>query len=194
MSHSDPDYAQLIGRAQTVDLMAALTPRLLAVGVRAVERRIGKPARFFKNLRARGTMKVRDLFATCYALGLDPVELMREVVEERDTLKIRPPRIVSRAWKRLDAPGSGLGAERLAELEDMLQTMPRQTRTALGKVVDQATCEELPELLGLYGTCYRVESDLDHALVVLDHACEMARKARVPVSEANNLVRMAYCD
>jgi tetratricopeptide (TPR) repeat protein len=164
------------------------------VGVRAVERRIGKPARFFKNLRARGTMKVRDLFATCYALGLDPVELMREVVEERETLKIRPPRIVGRVWKRLDAPGSGLGRERLAEFEDVLQAKPHQTRIALGKAVDEATREELPEILGLYGVCYRVEADLDHAQVVLDHACEMAKRVRVPATEASNLIRMAYVD
>ncbi len=155
-----------------MDLIAALTPHLHAVGVREIERRIGKPARFFENLRARGTMKIRDLFATCYVLGLDPVELMRETVEDRETLKIRPPRIVGRAWKRLEAPGPGLGAERLAELEDVLQARPRQTRIALGKAVDQAAREELPELLGLCGTCYRVESDVDRAAVVLDHACE----------------------
>ena len=194
MSNTDPDYAQLIGRAQTVDLMAALGPHLQAMGVRMVERRIGKPARFFENLRARGTVKVRDLFATCYVLELDPVELMRETVEVRETLKIRPPRIVSRAWKQLDADGPGLGAERLAEFEAELQERPRQTRVAIGKALDRATREELPQLLGLYGSCYRVESDIDRAGVVLGHAREMARRVRLPAAEADILIRMAYVD
>jgi tetratricopeptide (TPR) repeat protein len=172
--------------------MDALNPHLHAVGVRAVERRIGKPARFFANLRARGTMKVRDLFATCYVLELDPVELMREVVEEREALNIRPPRIVGRAWKRVDIDGPGVGAERLAELDAALQTRPRQTRIALGRELSQAKREELPRLLTLYGACYRVESDLERARVVLDHAREMARKLRRPATESGVLIHQAY--
>ncbi len=192
MSATDPEYAELIGRAQTVDLMAALTPHLQAVGTRTVERRIGKPTRFFENLRARGTLKVRDLFATCYVLGLDPVELMRETVDDRETLKIRPPRIVSRAWKRVDIDGPGLGAERLAELDAALQTKPRQTRIDLGRELGQAKREELPRLLTLCGACYRVESDLERARVVLDHARDMARRLRLPATESGVLIHRAY--
>ncbi len=191
---SDTPLHQLIGRAQTWDLMEALQPHLHAAGVRAVEIRIGKPPRFFENLRQRRTMKVRDLFATCSALGLDPVELMRQTVEERDVPTIRTPRIVSRARARLRKPGPGLGEERLAELEAALQSQPRQTRTAIGREIGQAAREELPRLLALYGSCYRVESDLERARVVLGHARDLARELRLPAAEADVLVRLAYVD
>jgi tetratricopeptide (TPR) repeat protein len=82
----------------------------------------------------------------------------------------------------------------LAEFDAALQANPRQTRIALGQAVDHATRAELPQLLCLCGSCYRVETDLDHADVVLGHAREMTRKVDLPAIEADSLIRMAYVD
>jgi len=192
MSREGASLPQVIGIAQTTAIQEALKRRLRAVGVHRVERRIGKPERFFANSRQRGKLKVQDFLATCSALELDPVEFIGEALGDQISPEIRPPRIVETAWSRIRNDGPGLGEERLAEIESMLQSNPRKTRGALSRAVSRANNEELPRILGLYGSCLRLETNLDRAKVVLVHARDIAVELEVPAAEADILIRLAY--
>ncbi len=189
---SDPPLAQILGEAQTRAVHEALKPHLRAAGVVAVEARIGKSVRFFENVRQRGTLRVRDLLATCVVLDLDPVELVRSALDDRAAPDVRPPRIVTAAWKRIRDDAPGLGEERMAELEAAVQAEPRKTRSVLTRALPDASREELPRLLGFCASAYRVESDLARAELVLRQAREIARALGLREAEPDLLIRMAY--
>ena len=192
MSGSDLPLPQVIGQAQTRALQEALKPRLRAVGVRRIEERIGKPGRYFENIRQRGNLKVKDYLAACAALGLDPADVLREALGDDIVPEVRPPRIVATAWKRIGKAGPGLGEARLAELESALQADPRQARGALSREIVRASRDELPRVLGLYGSSLRVESDLDRARVVLSNARDLARELGLRAAESDILIRTSY--
>ncbi|MCP3960255.1 MAG: hypothetical protein GY719_20625 [bacterium] len=189
---SDPPLAQILGEAQMKAVHAALKPHLRAAGVRAIEDRIGKRGRFFENVRQRGTLRLRDFLATCAALEVDPVDLVKAALDGEITPEIRPPRIVVAAWKRLGDDGPGLGEERMAALGAAVQAEPRQTRTVLVRELPEASRKELPLLLGLYASAFRVESDLARADLVLRQAREIARTLDSRDAEPDLLIRMAY--
>jgi tetratricopeptide (TPR) repeat protein len=192
LSGSDLQLPQVIGQAQTRALQEALKPRLRAAGVRRIEERIGKPGRYFENIRQRGNLKVKDYLAACAALGLDPADVLREALGDDIVPEVRPPRIVATAWKRIGKAGPGLGEARLAELESALQADPRQARGALSREIVRASRDELPRVLGLYGSSLRVESDLDRARVVLGNARDLARELGLRAAEADVLIRISY--
>jgi tetratricopeptide (TPR) repeat protein len=192
MSARETPLSQVIGLAQTAAIQEALRIRLRAVGVRRVEEGIGKPDRFFENSRQRGKIKVQDFLATCAEPELDPADFIREALGDQVSPEIRPPRIVETTWKRIRQSGPGLGQARLAELEASLQSNPRQTRGILSRIVGEARREELPRILGLYGSSLRVESDLDRSKVVLSSARDLARELSLPLAEADILIRRAY--
>ncbi len=189
---SDQLVAQILGEAQTRAVHEALKPHLRAAGVGLVEERIGKPRRFFENVRHRGTLRLKDFLATCATLELDPVELVKAALDDRIAPDVRPPRIVTAAWKRLRDDGPGLGEERMAELAAAVQAEPKKTRVALARELPSASREELPRLLGLYASAYRVESDLTRAELVLRQAREIARALELREAEPDLLIRMAY--
>ncbi len=189
---SDQPLAQILGEAQTRAVHEALKPHLRAAGVSLVEERIGKPRRFFENVRHRGTMRLQDYLATCVALDLDPVELAKKALSGRTAPDVRPPRIVTATWKRLRDDGPGLGEERMAELDAAVQAEPRKTRSALTRELADASQEELPRLLGLFASAFRVESDLPRAELVLRQAIEIARTLELREAEPDLLIRMAY--
>ncbi|MCP3983692.1 MAG: hypothetical protein GY723_04850, partial [bacterium] len=117
---------------------------------------------------------------------------VRSALDDRAAPDVRPPRIVTGAWKRLRAEGPGLGEERMAELEAAVQAEPRKTRSVLTRALPVASRKELPRLLGLCASAYRVESDLARAELVLRQAREIARAAEVREAEPDLLIRMAY--
>jgi tetratricopeptide (TPR) repeat protein len=88
--------------------------------------------------------------------------------------------------------GRGLGTARLAELEASVLADPRAARSALKRALGEAARDEIPRLLGLYGSCLRIESDAAHAELVLGEAREMARELDLPATEAEILIRLAY--
>ncbi len=189
---SDQLLAQILGGAQTKAVHQALKPHLRAAGVGAVEERIGKSRRFFENVRHRGSLRLKDFLATCAVLDLDPVELVKEALDDRIVPGVRPPLIVSAAWKRLRDDGPGLGEERMAELEAAVQAQPRKARSALTRELPGASREQLPQLLGLCASAFRVESDLARAELMLRHAREIARTLELRDAEPDLLIRMAY--
>ncbi len=171
----------------------ALKPLLAATGARDVERRIGRPSRFFQKTRERDALRLSDYLAACVALDQDPAHLLARALEGHVEPEIRRPRIVTGAWKRLgDNAGPGLAEERLAELDAAVQAEPRQTREAIKHDLDQASREQVPRLLGLYGTCLRVESDLAHAGLVIREALEMAEAPGLAAAEPDLLIRLSY--
>ncbi len=171
----------------------ALKPLLTAAGVRAVERQVGRPERFFQKTRERDALRLSDYLATCATLDLDPARLLAQALEGSVEPEIRRPRMVAAAWKRLDDNANpGLGEERLAELDTAVQEKPRQTREAIKDELDQASREQVPRLLGLYATCLRVESDLPRAALVLKQALEMAQTPELAAAEPDLLIRLAY--
>jgi tetratricopeptide (TPR) repeat protein len=192
LSESDLPLPQVVGQEQTRAVQEALKPHLRAAGAHRVEERIGKPDRYFENIRQRGNIKVKDYLATCAALGLDPADFLRAALGDEVAPEVRPPRIVETAWKRLGKDGPGLGEERLAELESALQSDPRRTRGVLRREVTRAKRDELPRILGLYGSSLRVESDLDRAQVVLSNARDLARELGLRAAEADVLIRQSY--
>ena len=188
----DHPLAQDLGEAQTRAIHEALKPHLRSVGVGLVEERIGRPRRFFENVRHRGTFRLTDFLATCAALDLDPVELAKDALSGRKAPSVRPPRIVTAAWSRLRDERPGLGAERMADLEAAVQAAPVKTRPVLTRELSNASRRELPRLLGLYASSFRVESDLPRAELVLRQALEIAREIDFREAEPDLLIRLAY--
>ena len=184
--------AQKIGSAQAKAVQKALKPLLSKAGVHTVEKRIGKPRRFFSNTRQRGTMKVRDFLAVCAALDLDPGEFIASAISGEVAPEIRPPRIVASAWRQIEANGPGLGQARLTVLETELHENPNQVLSFCGRELQVARTDEVPRVLGLYGSALRIMADLDHAEVVFKDALEIARTLDLPTAEPELLLRMAY--
>ncbi len=173
-------------------LHETLKPLLARAGVRAVEERIGRPRQFFQKSRERDALRVSDYLATCAVLGEAPDALLAQALAGEVAREIRPPRLVGAAWKRIEMEGKGLGPERLTELESSSQVDPDGTRGAIRSELDRASRQELPQLLGIYGSALRVEVELSRAFLVLREAREMARTLDLPRVEADLLVRMAY--
>ncbi len=193
VSRSDDPLLVVIGDAQARAIQEALKPHLRAAGVSTVERRLKKTARFFQNARLRGSLSVRDLLAACAALELDPVELIRTALDGQTAAETRPPRIVGSAWQQLDRPDArGIGPAALAGLQAALQADPRGARTEIRQAIGHAGRDEVPLLLGLFGSALRLESDLPHAAVILRSAAEIARAADSPAAEADVLLRRSY--
>ncbi len=171
----------------------ALKPLLTAAGARAVERRIGRPQRFFQKTRERDAMRLSDYLATCAALDLDPAPLLAQALEGQVEPEIRRPRIVVAAREQLEqAAGPGLGRTRLAELEAAVQTEPLETRKTIAREIERASRLDVPSLLGFYGSCLRVESDLVRAAVVLKEALRIAEAPGLEAAEPDLLIRLAY--
>jgi hypothetical protein len=100
----------------------------------------------------------------------------------------RPPRIVAAAWKAIHSPGEGIGAERLAELEAMVQSEAGRARGILKRELGRAGRQEVPQVLGYYGSCLRIETDLGRAELVLKEAREIAVAVDAPKVEAEVLL------
>ncbi len=191
MSCSDHPLSFLSAN-QTRAIQEALRPHLRAAGVRNVERRLGKAGRFFQNVRQRGSIRLRDFLAACAALELDPVELAAQALRDEIAPEIRPPRVIATARRRLNVEGPGLGVEELQKLESALQADPRGVRRSVRRDLHLAARQEIPLLLGIYGSALRIESDLSHAAVVLREAQEIARELDLPAAEADLLIRFSY--
>ncbi len=185
---------QVIGTTQAKAVQEALKPILRKAGVRSVEKRIGKPPRFLANVRQRGTMRVRDFLAVCAALGLDPADFIRSALGGEIRPEIRRPRIVASGWKRIQEQGQGVGEARLSVLETRVYEKPKETRAVLSRELQTARPEEVPRILGLYGSALRIESDLDRAEIVFREAREIARTLDLPAAEPGLLLRLAYLD
>ena len=69
--------ARIIADRATTRVHEALKPLLTAAGVRAVEKRIGRPFRFFQKTRERDAMRLSDYLATCVTLDVDPASFLR---------------------------------------------------------------------------------------------------------------------
>ncbi len=171
----------------------ALKPLLTAAGVRVVERLIGRPERFFQKTRERDALRLSDYLATCVTLDLDPARLLAQALEGHVEPEIRRPRIVTDAWRKLDdSAGAGLSEQRLAALDVAVQVKPARTRGAIKDELSLASREQVPRLLGLYGSCLRVEQDIARAELVLRQALEMAQAPDLAVAEPDLLIRLAY--
>jgi tetratricopeptide (TPR) repeat protein len=185
--------ARTVADRATARLHEALKPLLTAAGVRAVEERIGRPRRFFQKTRERDAMRLSDYLATCVALGLDPARFLAQALEGDVEPEIRRPRIVARARAMLEGEGGpGLGEQRLAELDAALQVEPKSTRESIVSELEHASREEVPRLLGFYGSCLRVESSLARAELVLREALEMVEAHDLMGAEPDLLIRRAY--
>ena len=185
--------ARMVAERATRRVHDALKPLLTAAGVRVVEREIGRPQRFFQKTRERDALRLSDYLATCAALDQDPAPLLARALAGQVELEIRPPQIVAAGWRQLEQPARpGLGQVRLAELEAAVQTEPRATREALRDEIRQASRREVPHLIGYYGSCLRVQSDLARAVLVLREALRMSETAELEAAEPDLLIRLAY--
>jgi tetratricopeptide (TPR) repeat protein len=186
--------AQTLGAAQTAAIAEALKPYLRAAGVRTVEKRIGKPKRYFANVRQRGTMSVRDFLATCAVLGLDPAEFLHEALREDRAPNIRPPRIIASAHGRLlgEDDHGPIPQEQLDRFADMAKSAPRRARGEISRSMTRATRHQVPELLGWYGTALRSESNLLKAQVVLEEALRISETLNLEIMKVDLLIRLAY--
>ena len=185
--------ARIVANRSMRRLHETLKPMLIAAGVRSVEEHIGRPQLFFQRARERpDAFRVSDYLATCAVLDHEPAELLTNALSDDPLAEIRPPRIVAQARKRISAPGSGLGVSRLSALDRSFNTDPKKTLEAVKLALPDASQDELPQLLGIYGSALRIEADLSHATVVLQHAIAMARDLELPHAAADLLIRLAY--
>ncbi len=174
-------------------LHQTLKPILITAGVRSIEEQIGRPQLFFQRARERpDALRVSDYLATCAVLDREPGELLTTALREDPLAEIRPPRIVAHARKHISSPGSGLGTDQLAALDHSFNTDPKKTLKAVKLALPDASRNELPRLLGIYGSALRIEADLSHAAVVLHHAIAIARDLELPEAVADLLIRLAY--
>ncbi len=193
MGTPKPTPARIVTERAMRRIHDALKPLLTAAGVRAVEREIGRPRRFFQKTRERDAMRLSDYLATCMVLGEDPAPVLARALEGYVEPEVRPPQIVADAWQQLHGPAiPGLGRQCLAELEAAVQETPGETREAIRSEIEQASRREVPHLLGYYGSCLRVESDLPRAALVLREALRMAEAPELEAAEPDLLIRLAY--
>ncbi len=175
---------------QCREIQEALKAPLQQVGVRSTARQLGKPDRFFQYCRYHGTIQLADFLTTCAALDLDPVAFIGHALSGGHRPDIRPPRILHRAREQLEAGGTGIGDERLMALARSLRHTPLSTGKDLQEALPDATPEEVPVVLGLYGSALRIQSALVHAELVIKEALAMA--ASRPSLEADLLIRLSY--
>ncbi len=186
--HRSPFEA--VGWKQCREIQEALKSPLQQVGVRSTARQLGKPDRFFQYCRYHGTIQLADFLTTCAALELDPAAFIGHALSGGHRPDIRPPRILHRAREQLEAGGTGIGDERLMALEGSLRQTPLSTGKALQGALPDATPEEVPMVLGFYGSALRIQSALVHAELVIKEALAMA--ASRPSLEADLLIRLSY--
>ncbi len=185
--------ARIVASRSMQRLHQTLKPMLISAGVRSIEEQIGRPQLFFQRARERpDAFRVSDYLATCAVLDREPGELLSTALSDDPLAEIRPPRIVAQARRCISSPGSGLGADRLADLERSFNTDPKRTLKTVKLALPDASRDELPHLLGIYGSALRIEADLSHAALVLHHAITMAQDLELPDAVADLLIRLAY--
>ena len=192
MSRSKEEFSVIVSESQTRAIQEALKPHIRAVGVRTVERRLRKRSRFFQNARLRGSLRLKDFLALCAVLELEPVEFIKAALRGDIMPEIRPPGILLAAWRQLKTAQKGIGSDRVQQLQSTLYIDPRGTRAAIKRLLPCASPNQVPLILGLYASAFRLESDLPRATLLLREARRIARDLNLPAAEADLLIRLSY--
>lgn len=197
------DHARNQAQEQVEEILALLDTKLQESDARigAVETAIGRYSGFFRDLRRpsrRGSIRVIDLMATLDHLAIEPTTFFVEALgcesmPQALTPKGTPPPLVVRARERadLELPGS-LGKSYLEELDDLRYQNPERAIRLAEEAVDFVPPEEIPRLLGVAGSAWRLAFQLDaaeHAVVV---GLEIAREQGNLLLEGDLLQRSAY--
>jgi len=168
-------------------ILALLDVKLQASDVRIgqVEAAIGRYSGFFRDLRRpsrRASIRVVDLMATLDHLAIEPIAFFGEALGASDltaqstALKGTPPALVVRARERweLELPGS-LGRSYLEELDSLRYEDPARAVRLAEEAVDFVVPEEIPWLLGVAGSAWRMAFHLDEAEHAVYAGLEIAR-------------------
>jgi tetratricopeptide (TPR) repeat protein len=185
-------------------ILALLDLKLQGSEVRIgeVETAIGRYSGFFRDLRRpsrRGSIRVVDLMATLDHLAIEPPAFFAEAlgscsgVPQATTLRGAPPALVVRARERweLELPGS-LGRSYLEELDSLRHRDPKRAVRLIEEAVDFVVPEDIPRLLGIAGSAWRLSFHLDEAEHAIQAGLEVARKAGDLVAEGDLLQRSGY--
>ncbi len=190
MRQMTPTHRQ--GLSLSRALLDALKPHLRRAGIARIEAEIGRTRRFFQNARHRHTMQLVDFLASCIALELDPGVVVSDTLAGLTAPDIRPPRIVEAAQRQIHSPGTGLGGDRLSALSEIVRSAPAKSHKSIKEALPEASADDVPTLLGLYGSALRIQAKLPHARLVLETAREIARLRDLEAVEARLLIRLAH--
>ncbi len=156
----------------------------------------------FRQWRRRGRLDVRVLLQALRELGVSPARFWLEVLgSDFDPVRLAgqsagaPKDPVVRAalerWQSAE-PGSSarLAPERLRELDVLRDEDPGSAVREAKSALAEASREQLPRLLAIYGSARRAQAELDKALEALHHALPLAEDAGDSTLGADVLQRL----
>ena len=169
-------------------------------GARLAEE-LGVSEGWIRDRRSVGSFETGYLFDVLDFIGLDPVRVIRQVAESDPTEILDPPpgkptEVVHRAWMRLateDGDGAGeVSAEELEKLEGMRYEDPEKCVRLALEAVERVAHEDLPRLLGLLGSAWRVLGKLRDAEHAIYASWQIALYKENHLAAAQAVQRMAY--
>lgn len=167
---------------------------------------------YFRDLRRpeRQRLDLRVLVGALEVLGVehaeffssvfgsaDPVDsFLAEAAELRRKMR-RPPQILKQIEDLADRPAargkiSPLDSETLEQFDALRRDSPREAMRQIRQAISMAPANQLPRLLGSYGSACRFAGRTDEAQVVVAKAISLANEAQDLVARADLLQRAAY--
>ena len=167
--------------------------------IREVERALGRSVGWWQRRVESGDLNLSQLLAVLGKLGLNPSRYLKMALDDGQELDLdlprgKPPRIVGKAWNRIAAGNAGdLGRGYLDEIDRLRYDAPRLALERAEAIIDHVPLEDLPLLLGIAGSAYRLwDIRLDEAEHAIRAGIKIALERRDQRSYAELLQRLSY--
>ncbi|MEM8961753.1 MAG: tetratricopeptide repeat protein [Acidobacteriota bacterium] len=167
--------------------------------ISAVERAVGKGEGWWQGRVRAGDITVDQLLGILDHLGLAPSAFVRRALADSRTLELdRPlgpvPEIVAKAWRRIQDPVDvdGVGATYLETLDRHRYRRPGEVIKMAHWAIDHVEPGLLPRLLGITGSAWRMQMELDNAAHAIHAGLELAHQRSDTATVGDLLQRLSY--
>ncbi len=162
---------------------------------------LGVSEGWIRDRRSVGAFEMGYFFDAVDFIGDDPLRLIRQVIVTDPTQILdpppgEPPEVVRKTWARLagkeDGAGGEVSGEELTKLEGMRYEDPKKLVRFAVEAVDRVELEDLPILLGMLGSAWRVLGRLRDAEHTIYAGWQISVRRGDHLGAARSVQRMAY--
>ena len=192
----------MIGREISEQVLRALDRKLheRKYGTTAaMHRALGAGKNWWNQRKASREISAGQMFLVLEHLGIDPARFVRDLRGTPGGLALEQPQgeapeVVRLAWERCTGGTPGdMGRGYLEELDRLRYRQPEEAVARATEVVRHVELEQLPLLLGVAGSAYRLwEIQLDAAQHAIQAGIEIARSQDNSPAVGDLLQRLAY--
>lgn len=191
-------------KSTSESLVEALDQEIRSRGygsISKLERALGEQTGWWHYRRQQGDLHLQDLLAILDHLGLHPIAFLRRHLSTGEGLDLdrpqgEPPPIVEKAWDRViqEQEAPGVGESFLEALDDQRYHQPAEVVQMAESALPLVETSQVPRLLGILGSAYRVRLRLQEAAHIFSGAIGIAQLQNNQREVGNLLRRFSYVE